>query len=458
MPTRHRPTARSCHRRPRRGVTLVVVAICLTVFLGFAALAIDVARLTNFKGELKGIADAAAMSAALDLAGGASLATATANVNTLVGNNPIEGNARVAAGNITISPIAWSFATPPASGSEVVLTSANWNTADAVRVIASYSMNWTLARIFGQGTGRTLVDTSIAAYGGRRTHDCLRPIVLPYSALRTVLSLTPTDTTSLTAANIYALRAITNPVTYTVLDTVNPANASSFGWVHTRQGTTATATNVAAAVESCLSGTLGAGSTLTAVPKAGDSTTVQSAVTSLCGSATTCSLTPRLLVPLYVSGTNTGTGGTTTTQTNQTYDFTLTAVSNGCLNGLNATGSNFFTLSQCSTDVSRVPTVPATFTSGNTTTTCTGTRAVLSYSRSARTVTIRFATCTVSTTTGGTGRAASTYEIKYIAPFVLTARTNTTITGYFTTVNYPPAAAGSWAGTPGPVTSAVLVR
>jgi hypothetical protein len=48
--------------------------------------------------------------------------------------------------------------------------------------------------------------------------------------------------------------------------------------------------------------------------------------------------------------------------------------------------------------------------------------------------------------------------IKYIATFVWTARTNTTVTGYFTTVNLPPAGTNTWSNLPGPITSAVLVR
>jgi hypothetical protein len=65
---------------------------------------------------------------------------------------------------------------------------------------------------------------------------------------------------------------------------------------------------------------------------------------------------------------------------------------------------------------------------------------------------------TTTTTTSGSGRGAATYVIKYIATFVWTARTNTTVTGYFTTVNLPPAGTSSWSNLPGPITSVVLVR
>jgi len=436
---------------PRRGVTLVLVSITIFILIGFAALAVDVARLTHYKSELKGIADAAAMSAALDLAAAQSQAVATSNVSTLVSRNAI-GNAATAT-VVEVTPVTWSFTTNTVTATPV------WNAANAVRVVTRHSMNWILAQLLQLGTGRTLQDTSIAAFGQRTSHSCLRPFVFPYSALRKRLGITPwTDTTSLTAANIFTMRGLTTTTSYTVLDTVNTADTLSFGWANTRQGSAGAAADIVAALSSCVSGTLGAGSSLQAVPALKSDASVLAQASTLCGSATTCSSNNQILVPIYTSGTNIGTGGTTTTTTNQTYDFTLTAVSNGCLVGLDRTGSNFFSLSQCSNEVARLPAVPATFSSGNSTFTCTGTRTVQSYSRSAATVVVRYASCTVSTTTGGTGRAASTYVIKYIATFVWTARTNTTVTGYFTTVNLPPAGTNTWSNLPGPITSAVLVR
>ena len=463
--------------RARRGVTLVVVAMSLMVFLGFAALAIDIARLTNFKAELKGIADAAAMSAALDLAAGRTLVTATANVTTLVANNPIERTATVTAGNTAVAPITWNFDSPPASGSEVVLTSGTWNTANAVRVIVSYSMSWTLAKIFRQGSTRTLVDTSIAAFGQRATHDCLRPIVFPYSALRSAIALSPTnDTTSLTAANVFGVSNLATSTTYTVLDTVNAANSTSFGWANTKQGSAGTAPDLVDALSSCASGTLGSGSTLQARPRFGDTVTVRNAAIALCGSSTNCTSGTKILVPIYTSGTNTaGTTTTTTTTTLAADQLDTLAVSEKCYNKLDTqTWSTAKTGKECKSYAPLVPTAstsaPVLFTSGSTTYSCTGGPGntpgrftSTSGGGKKKTTTyylvFTYTPCyTTTTTTVGSARSAATYVIKYVGTFLWTARTNTTITGRFTTINYPPAGSGSWMEIPGLVTSVVLVR
>lgn len=449
-----RAPRRTC--RPRRGVTLVVVAMSLMVFLGFAALAIDLARMANFRGELKGIADAAAMSAALDLASAQTQTTATTNVSTLVGRNPIDGTNTALVNEVT--PVTWNF-----DSATVAAGTPAWNAANAVRVVTRYPMTWTLSRVFNQGTGRTLVDTSIAALGRRRSHPCLKPFVIPYSALRARLGLSPTnDTTSLTAAQVYALRSVTAPVTYTVLDTVNAANTTSFGWANTRQGTTGSANDVATALLNCVSGTLGTGSTLQARPFFGDSTVVRNASTTLCGGSSNCTSGTRIVIPLYTSGTNTNGVTTTTTSTTPAADQPfLLEVDKPCYNSSTdrtvSKKCDAFTATLQSASTSS----PVFITNGGVTYSCTAgpTYVGKNPSKSPYYLDYLYTRCfTTTTTTTGTTRNAASYVIKYVATFVWTARTNTSITGYFTTVNLPPEAAGSWDRVPGPVTSAVIVR
>jgi hypothetical protein len=434
---------------------LVVVAITLLVVMGFAALAIDLARVTAFKGELKGIADAAAMSAALDLTSARTQALATTNGQTLVGRNSIEGK-----GTATIASLAgvsWNFGTSTATNA------ASWSAANGVRVVASYTLNWTFTRIFKQGTSRSLVDTSIAAFGGRLNYPCLRPFAIPYSAIRSRLSLSPAnDTTSLTAANLYALRGLTTTTTYTVLDTVNAANTTSFGWVNTNQGSSGTASNIVSALSSCVSGTLGAGSTLQARPGFGDTTTVRTAATTLCGSSTNCSV-GTILIPVYTSGTN-QTGTTTTTQTNTpaANQSVTIEVSKKCYDAAKTTPVG---QKDCNSYLATLQTASAGAPVVVNGVSCNAGPTYTSKSSSGKKkttqyfLTFQYTSCyTVTTTTTGSGRKASTYVIKYIAGFVWTARTNTTITGYFTTINYPPAGTGTWSTAISPVTSVVLVR
>jgi hypothetical protein len=174
---------------------------------------------------------------------------------------------------------------------------------------------------------------------------------------------------------------------------------------------------------------------------------------TLCGSATTCSSNNQILVPIYTSGTNSGSGsGTTTTSAPSSQTYTVnTGVSTACYNNPNS--------SSCGSVYSALPTTPGPVTINGVTYTCTS-GPVLPPAKgpsSPRTLIFTYSGCTTQTSSGG-GRVASSYVIKYIAAFVWTARTNTTITGYFTTMNLPPAGTNSWSNLPGPITSAVLVR
>ncbi|MBU0616443.1 MAG: hypothetical protein KKI02_01865, partial [Planctomycetes bacterium] len=55
------------HGRIRRGAVVVYVAICLTVIIGFAALAVDIGMLYATHAEMQRAADSAAMAAAWEL-------------------------------------------------------------------------------------------------------------------------------------------------------------------------------------------------------------------------------------------------------------------------------------------------------------------------------------------------------------------------------------------------------
>jgi hypothetical protein len=65
----HNPTFRHPRRSLRRGVAILYVAICGTVIIGFAALAIDIGMLYVTQAEMQRAADAAAMAATWELLG-----------------------------------------------------------------------------------------------------------------------------------------------------------------------------------------------------------------------------------------------------------------------------------------------------------------------------------------------------------------------------------------------------
>jgi Flp pilus assembly protein TadG len=63
-------SAMSDWRKDEEGGTLVFVAVCLTVLLGFAALTFDLGRMAATQSDLQGFADHVALAAAGDLDGG----------------------------------------------------------------------------------------------------------------------------------------------------------------------------------------------------------------------------------------------------------------------------------------------------------------------------------------------------------------------------------------------------
>ncbi len=462
--TRARVHRQAGATRARRGATLVIVAVMLTVFLGFAALALDVSRLSSFKAEVKTVADAAAMSAALDLVSGKTQAQAYTNVQTLLTKNTVEGSAAATVVSADVSGVTWNFATSAST------TAASWSAANAVRVISTYSVNWSLARIFRQGSSKSIVDTSIAAFGARRNHPCMQPFVLPYSAVRTQLGLSPvTDTASLTAANVIALRNAASAVVFTRLDTVNTTNAASFGYVDVNQAGSGNAASMVASLTSgaCVSGILGADSTLDAKPGFGDTTTVKNQRGILCGgssSSTTCTV-GTILVPIYDRGTNQS-GSSTTTQTNQSAasQMDTLVVNSSCYS---YSSSSTYSSSKCSTYVNTLKTasvaLPVTIhgVSCNRGPTYKGRLRVRKSSGSKYDYYLFFeyADCyTITTVTVGGARGAKDYHVKYVGAFVWTAQSATTISGYFTTINYPPGVASTWDDMVGPITSVVLVK
>ncbi|HEV2444902.1 MAG TPA: pilus assembly protein TadG-related protein [Candidatus Sulfopaludibacter sp.] len=150
-------------RRSRHGFVLIVTCVALTILLGFAALAIDIARLYVIKSELQAFTDAAALGAALQLDGGEA---------------GIE-HAREAAPRLASGPHAmkWDLGTKPisdiaesfAEGSEWP-DPRTWTTQpkDAgsyhfVRVTASAPAPLVFLRIFQPRDASTVAASSVAA-------------------------------------------------------------------------------------------------------------------------------------------------------------------------------------------------------------------------------------------------------------------------------------------------------
>jgi hypothetical protein len=153
----------------------VIVAVSMTVFVGVAALVLDMARLYTFKNQLKTIADAAALSAATDLKLGQSESDAIDRAIALRPNNRVGGQlADVELADF--EPGRWVIGNP---GSFVP---TSWSSATAVRITARHRPTLSLGRALG-GASQELAETSVAALGSYVSSACVAPFAVPYTAI-----------------------------------------------------------------------------------------------------------------------------------------------------------------------------------------------------------------------------------------------------------------------------------
>jgi hypothetical protein len=175
----------------RKGATLVLVAMLMVVLTGFVGVGVDFARAYAFKTQLKTVTDAAALAGAIEMIEAFSAGTAAneAPQTAALGYVPIntlEGIQTAYSADSNVDAVAWDFdnrtidVTKGSNGS----LDDNYDSPDAnaIRVVARYTMNTTFGRVFGV-TDWTLVDTTIAALGGVGPQDCLKPWAVSYQSL-----------------------------------------------------------------------------------------------------------------------------------------------------------------------------------------------------------------------------------------------------------------------------------
>ena len=144
-------------RRSRNGFVLIATTIALTILLALAALAIDLGRMYVIRAELQSFADAAALSAAMDLDGTASGLT----------------NARTGAARLATGPHAmrWDMGTQPITNIAISFSSDDktWQEkpkqpgdARFVRVVVSEPAPVIFLRMFEPVASKTVVSASVA--------------------------------------------------------------------------------------------------------------------------------------------------------------------------------------------------------------------------------------------------------------------------------------------------------
>lgn len=177
--------------RRRRGATLVIVAITISVLFMFAGLAVDFGRLNFIVSRHESLADAVALSSLVDRRRNLSWNELVTYANAVYAANPVSD---VSSRQMLLEAGQWDYATR-------TFTPASWDGTTASRVTGTVGVNWTFARIFGS-TARTTRVEAIASLAAVRSSNCLKPFLMPYGALLSRLGrssqlithqLTPSD-------------------------------------------------------------------------------------------------------------------------------------------------------------------------------------------------------------------------------------------------------------------------
>jgi hypothetical protein len=194
-------------RRPRRGATLVMVAMLMTVLLMFVGLGVDFGRMYLFRAQLASLGDATALTSISDLRLGrqAESQLVESARDVLLNNRTGDGGRR----SLRIEAGQWHFG-------QSAFVPSTWAGATSVRVTATVTADWTLARVFG-ATTRTLNSSTVASFAAVRSSACLRPFLMPYGALLARLGRSSQDLSyKLTPTDLNSLRNATSVAAYTM--------------------------------------------------------------------------------------------------------------------------------------------------------------------------------------------------------------------------------------------------
>jgi Flp pilus assembly protein TadG len=265
--------------RSRKGATLVLVAILLTVLIGFTGIAIDASRLYLMRVQLQTTADASAIAGTVEVKNKRPT-NATAQAQAYVANNLVERTAPIV-NAADVEPGVWDFT------NSVFTPVALWTdpTVQAVRVTARYPGAYTFARVFGVTT-KTVQARAVAAVGWVSTTDCLKPWAVSYQTLLDALyppAGTKNTSYNLTANDITTLSGMSYPANQVTLlngtqNQLTPGNIAQVQ-VGTPWNGNAAYKN---AITSCANGLIGPGTILNGDPGAGSGQTAQ-AIQALCG-------------------------------------------------------------------------------------------------------------------------------------------------------------------------------
>mgnify|MGYP006284028349 CR=1 FL=1 len=192
-------------RRPadghRAGIALPAMVILLAIFIGMAALAVDVSRMYVMHGQLRNAAEAGALAGVMRLlhedgAHAVDSAIAYSQANLVGGELPEVTPADVRFGH-------WDGAFTPTDG---------WTDprTNALAVDARHEGAYVFGRFFDVERKR-LQASAVASIAWVSRARCIRPLAIPYATLLRVLypTTTPSVTYDLTTADVARLRTMT---------------------------------------------------------------------------------------------------------------------------------------------------------------------------------------------------------------------------------------------------------
>jgi hypothetical protein len=224
-----------------------MVAMLMTMLLMFVGLGVDFARMYLFRAQLASLGDATALTSISDLrlsrqAESQLIASAR---DVLINNLAGDGGRR----SLRIEAGQWHFG-------QNAFVPSSWAGATSVRVTATLTADWTLARIFGSTT-KTLNATSVASFAAVRSSACVRPFLMPYGALLARLGRSSQDLAyKLSPTDLNTLRVATTVMPYTL------GNASAFSTTGFVPAAFRTPVNSEANLASALRPECGPGTTL----------------------------------------------------------------------------------------------------------------------------------------------------------------------------------------------------
>jgi len=293
--------------RNRRGATLVLIGIMMTVMVGMTGAAVDFSRMYAFKAQLQEIADAGAMAGAIELVKGRNNAFVPDSSRKFTQLNHVNGADTAWVARDSVQGGTWDF-------TNRTFTPKTWGDAsvNSVRVSAIYTAPYTFARIFGANTS-ALSGVAVAAVGYVGVTNCLKPWAVSYAdmlkALPNGATLNPL-TYNLTAADVQYLSSNQAPVAFQV-DNSDPTAGGNIANVKVSDPWNGSNSYKDAISGSCANLEIGPGTWLDASPAEGQGTTTN-AVKTLCGvngqgqNAFACNQAVKLAVWDQMNGANGG--------------------------------------------------------------------------------------------------------------------------------------------------------